>query len=511
MYMASDDIFLSNKNGRIISGSAIKSSSVERSDVAGSKELNLLFDTFSKYNSNESSDTLDAKGLTALYSEFLHAAGEDKILSTEEISKFLSDKNLKGKVSVDAVKQFFDNISDATVVDGIHEAISGPWTSSSIAGHLNSIPPAKMLKVLDMYKKEYNISLLQDICDEYGSFGSTREKYLNIIRDKVAATKTAGNVKEFKDKFDAEIKKMNITIMHSADATRLERIVLSQERYPKPVKRSKEYLDKENRKLIMQMMDNSDYCRTSDDKKRIVDRIMKYSELNNPTDMIKEFTKSSDARVRRAAQNLLNSTFLDYFPIFVASIIAQESQFRETDDNPKTGVFTGNGKGVMQITSAVANEIAANPRHFSSDFIKRLSKYCNVKDTTSIVQAYSKITRQSVIANYDIGTASLRNNLRIYFNRIKDSNKDSPYYKEYMNMKSDLENPATIMQFMAMIYNGNSAPKTDKAHNKLKSQVRYVYARNVIERFRRYTPADVPVRNYFDYNPQTNKFVEVQK
>ena len=127
------------------------------------------------------------------------------------------------------------------------------------------------------------------------------------------------------------------------------------------------------------------------------------------------------------------------------------------------------------------------------------------------MQAYSKITRQSVIANYDIGTAYLRNSLRIYFNRIKDSNKDSPYYKEYMNMKSDLENPATIMQFMAMIYNGNSDPKTDEAHNKSKSQVRYVYARDVIERFKKYTPSDVPVSNYFDYNPKTKKFEIVTK
>ena len=518
--MPGDNIFLSSKNGRVIKGTVLRASSVARSDVAGqSKELNLLFDAYSKHNAGGGQNQIDGYALNFLYHDLSKAAGEDSILTTEEITKYLKDKNLNGKISTKAVQEFISNISDATIVDGIRKALDGLGTSSSLSDYLKSIPPAKMAKVMKMYKSEYNISMVQDICNEIGSFGSTRESYLNIIRDKIAATKPANEAKEFKAKFDAEIKSMDITLFGSADAKKLEQIILDSTSvqsapksiYPKPAKRSAEYLEKENRRLIAQMMNDPKLCRTTDDRKRIVDRIMKYAKLNNPTDLIKEYTKSSDERVRQAAQHLLDSTFLDYFPIFVASIIAQESQFRETDDNPKTGVFIGNGKGVMQITSAVPDEIASKPGHFSSDFIKRLSKYCDVKDTTSIVQAYSKITRQSVIANYDIGTAYLRNSLRIYFNRIKDSNKDSPYYKEYMNMKSDLENPATIMQFMAMIYNGNSDPKTDEAHNKSKSQVRYVYARDVIERFKKYTPSDVPVSNYFDYNPKTKKFEIVTK
>lgn len=512
--MPGDNVFLSSKNGNVIKGSVLKGSSVTRSDVAGtSKELNLLFDVCCKFNSDGGKNQIDSHALNLLFGEFSKAAGDDNILTSQEIAKYLKDKNLNGKVSVKAVEEFFANISDATIVDGIHNAIDGAGTSSSISDCLSSIPPAKMSKVLNMYKKEYKISLVQDICDEFGSFGSTREGYLNIIRDKIAATKNPTEAKGFKAKFDAEIKRMNLTFLSSTDASNLEKIILdaaAKSKYPKPRKRSAQELEKENRKLISQMMNNPDLCRTTDDKNRIVDRIMKYAELNNPRDLIEEYTKSSDARVREAAQNLLNSTFLDYFPTFVASIIAQESQFRETDNDPQTGVFTNSGKGVMQLTSAVAGEIVANPGHFNDDFIKRLGNYCNVKDSTSVKNAYSSTSQRSVVLNYDVGTAVLRNHLRTYFNRIKGS-KDGSCYKEYMNMGVDLANPATIMEIVAMSYNGNSAGKRDDAHDNSLSQVKYVYAREVIERFRTYTPSDVDVNYYFDYNPKTKKFVEVKK
>ena len=165
----------------------------------------------------------------------------------------------------------------------------------------------------------------------------------------------------------------------------------------------------------------------------------------------------------------------------------------------------------MQLTSAVAREIAANPGHFDDNFIKRLKGHCNIGDSTSIKKAFSTTSQRSVALNYDVGTATLKNNLRTFFNRIKEANKNSKYYKEYQNMHVDLTNPATIMEMVAMIYNGNSAPKTDNAHDKTKSEVRYVYARDVIERFKKYTPSDVPVSNYFDYNPKTKKFEIVTK
>ena len=443
--MPGDNIFLSSKNGRVIKGTVLRASSVARSDVAGqSKELNLLFDAYSKHNAGGGQNQIDGYALNFLYHDLSKAAGEDSILTTEEITKYLKDKNLNGKISTKAVQEFISNISDATIVDGIRKALDGLGTSSSLSDYLKSIPPAKMAKVMKMYKSEYNISMVQDICNEIGSFGSTRESYLNIIRDKIAATKPANEAKEFKAKFDAEIKSMDITLFGSADAKKLEQIILDstsvqsapKSKYPKPAKRSAEYLEKENRRLIAQMMNDPKLCRTTDDRKRIVDRIMKYAKLNNPTDLIKEYTKSSDERVR------------------------------ETDDNPKTGVFIGNGKGVMQITSAVPDEIASNPGHFSSDFIKRLKGHCNIGDSTSIKKAFSTTSQRSVALNYDVGTATLKNNLRTFFNRIKESNKNSKYYKEYQNMHVDLTNPATIMEMVAMIYNGNSAPKTDNTHDK---------------------------------------------
>ena len=47
----------------------------------------------------------------------------------------------------------------------------------------------------------------------------------------------------------------------------------------------------------------------------------------------------------------------------------------------------------------------------------------------------------------------------------------------------------------------------DSKYGNAISQVRYIYARDVLMRFKQYTPAGVSVRHYFEYNPKTGKFV----
>ena len=78
-------------------------------------------------------------------------------------------------------------------------------------------------------------------------------------------------------------------------------------------------------------------------------------------------------------------------------------------------------------------------------------------------------------------------------------------------MDVDLVNPATIMEFVAMNYNANSAAKKDPRQDNALSQVNYVFGRDVIERFRLFTPPDVIVRNYFQHNPFTRGFDTITK
>ena len=80
-----------------------------------------------------------------------------------------------------------------------------------------------------------------------------------------------------------------------------------------------------------------------------------------------------------------------------------------------------------------------------------------------------------------------------------------------MDMGVDLVNPATIMEIVAMNYNANPAAKKDPKQDYALSQVNYVYGRDVIERFKLFTPSDVIVRNYFQYNPKTTKFDTITK
>ena len=122
------------------------------------------------------------------------------------------------------------------------------------------------------------------------------------------------------------------------------------------------------------MMNNIKLCYVLFDRDEIANRILKYSEMNNPKKVIESFLDSSDPNVRIAAKNLLDSGFLNYFPLFVASIIAQESQFRE-DDN---AVFGVNGKGVMQLTKSLTDDMIENPGLFNDNFIKRLKKDYNI-------------------------------------------------------------------------------------------------------------------------------------
>ena len=513
--MPGENIFIQNTNGASVKGSILRNSQVERSKIACNKELNILFDYYNKYDASLSKNILDSRGLARAFRDIASASGNDNTLVKEEITKFLKEKNLLGKVSEDTVIEFFAKVGDYSTVNALYNSISGVGMKSVTKDYLKGINSKNIFNILDLYKKENNVSIIQHIANESATLGTTRKSYLNIIRDKIAQTMDGKDASEFVEDFNKITEKMNMTIFSESNASELEELIDLQQikiktteekkkepKYPRPEKKDPATLERLNRSLIAQMMDNGDLCRTDTDKKIIIDRIMKYAKLNNPEKMIARFLKSENPKVRQAAQNLKNSTFLDYFPIFVASIIAQESQFRETDNNPKTGVFTVNGKGVMQITRSLAQDIYDRPQTFDENFLKRLEKIYNCKDSTTLYNALKNEKNVKINLHYDVGTAGLSNKLYTLFFQIADGTFDK--------MKVDMTNPATILEFVAMNYNGNLSGKKDEKHEDSISQVRYVYGRDVIERFRRYTPADVKIRKYFDHNPKTKKFNTVQ-
>ena len=498
--MPGDKLYITNKNGTQLTGSVLRSTKVERSKIASNnKELNLLFDFYNKTSASISKDIINGSAMSRIYRDFALAAGGDSVLSPEEIQEFLKKNELSGKVSEKSVREFLARVSDVSTVNVLYEDLNAIGTKSSFKSHLNSIPSQNMINIMSQFKKEYGVSLVQMIANESGCMGSTREGYLNVIRDKIMATKEKPDAEKFKTGFDKIIGEMDMTIFKEADAAELTKYVekngYPRPKYPAPAKRSAAELEAFNKKVISQLMDSPVLSKNQKNKDKITEKIMKYAKLNNPAEMVKSYLKDSNPQVRQAAQNLINSTYLDYFPIYVACIIAQESKFLEVDDS----IFSPNGQGVMQVTKSLTDDIVERPKIFGDAFIERLKQYnCNPKDSNNIYKTIQGKTKKAVGINYDVGVAGLRSKLETYFQQIKNGT--------YENLGMDLTQPSVMLEFMARNYNGNKAGKKDYQQGGVMSEVREVYGRDVIERFRRCTPPDVFVRDYFQYDPRSKTY-----
>lgn len=99
-----------------------------------------------------------------------------------------------------------------------------------------------------------------------------------------------------------------------------------------------------------------------------------------------------------------------------------------------------------------------------------------------------------------VGLVGLNGKLDAILKRVK-----TRYYEKNFGIKPD--SPEDILELMAMEYNANDDKKRDKKYSNKLSQVRYVYARDVIQRFKQYTPNGVKVNHYFEYNPNSGKFI----
>lgn len=182
---------------------------------------------------------------------------------------------------------------------------------------------------------------------------------------------------------------------------------------------------------------------------------------------------------------------LDYYPTYVASIIAQESQFRTNDPT----IFGENGRGMMQITGGAITEIYNNPSQFDDDYTDELVESFELEEELDYA---IKHDRENVELNLFVGNIVIGGKMHVALKQIKNGS-----ILKGINMNS----PEVFMEYVAMSYNGNSDAKKDKMHGGKLSQVNYVYGRDVILRFKKYTPNDIRVNRYYEYDPDKKRIV----
>ena len=487
---------------------------IQRSDLEGSKFIKLfdfyagedgvldetefgkLFSDIESYSENTEKIVANSKEIMELYES---KDVRDRTFEPDEILRFLKDKKLDKQMKVIDVVEFFNKMSVAYQTEQLNEDISAFAMKSRTLDDLKDVLPENMSSILNAYKSKYGMSMFQHIAIKNGARGSTREEHMNVIRDKLIAQAGLYGVSsdEFKAEFDAEIKNMDMTWLSSTDAPKLDEIVdkflikLAQ----------KEKLYKENKSGIIQMMSDPDLCWTGADKNELANRIISIANKIDFSGMVDEYAKNAKSyKIRNAAKSLQKSKYPDYFPIFMAAIISKESRFREFDD----AIFTKNGQGVMQLTKTLLEDIHLYPSRFDDDFIEHLDNL----GITNIDDHYDALfDKEDSSLNMYTGAAGLKYKMDRTLLRISRGY----YAKNFKGINSSY--PEVIMQLMAMEYNANGNQvtkdeKLSKKHNKtLYAPIRHVYSRDIIERFKKYTPEGVSVKHYYEYNPSTKKLV----
>ena len=460
--------------------------------VLDETEFGKLFSDIESYSVNTADIIANKDVMMRLYES---RDVRNRTFEPDEILRFLKDKGLEKKMSVTDVVEFFNQMTTSYQTEQLHEDISALAMKSQTLGDLKDISPENMTHILSAYKTKYGMSMIQHIAYKDGAWGSTREEHINVIRDKLIEQAELYGVPtdEFKAEFDAEIKNMDLTWFSSGNATKLDEIV---NRFVAKLE-PKEKLYKENKSGILQMMADPDLCWTGADKNELANSIIKYANKVNFGEMIDNLSRTaSNSKIKSAARTLKNSGYADYFPIFMAAIISHETQFREFNDN----IFTKNGRGIMQLTPAMMQDMFANQSMFDDEFMSHLNDM-DISDAVELEDAVCD--RESSDLNMYAGAAGLKYKMSTTLRKIANGSIPNGI---------NMSHPECIMQYMAMEYNGNREADIDNKYPKkngktVYSQVRYVYSRDVIQRFKRFTPAGVVVNNYYEYNPITKKFV----
>lgn len=411
---------------------------------------------------------------------------KNKTLEPFEIQKLLKSKGLSKKVKVGDVLNFLDKLEVNANVKNLGDF----KLNNKAKKELNSIQTQNVADVLTSYKKSNGESIIQHIANRSWALGSKRNDYINIVKNKLIEQAQLNGIdtKDFKKDFDAELKKLDLTLFSKGDTSKLDSLA---DDLVKKIK-SKQDVYKANRGSIASIMANPNECRTDDDKYDLINKIIEYSNQNNPQRTLKNIIATTkDPKIKHDAKMLLNSKMItDYFPTYVASIIAQESQFRGKDD----AVYKNNGQGMMQLTKRGIEDIYVNPENYNSAFVKEItSKY----PTANIL--FNKIQKErNTDLNIKVGTEVISGHIRTILRQISQN-------KLPKNINTDT--PEVIMEFVARSYNGYKAAKQDPKYNNNISTVKNIYGRDVIQRFHEHAPKDANVKKYFEYNPTSKQYI----
>lgn len=487
-YMSgSNEFHVLGKKGLNLS-SQLFNQEVKKSDLSDPALINI----FDAYNKNRD-EKLDSDELSVLFNDIKNAlktangGNQDKILDPAEIQKLLKSKNLDKKLSIGDVLNFLDALEVKNKANNLNGLSCNDKTKSEIS----SIQTQNVADVLSKYASIHGESILQTMANDRWSRGSTRETFMKTVKDKlVENAKLMGiDTKDFETKFDKELKTIDMTLLSTYDTKKLDTLVNN---LVKQIQSKKSHYQKNRNGIVTMMADPKECWNKKDDKYELMNLIYQDAVTYTPEKMLKSIKKDTDnPKIKQMISKLQNSKYLEYYPIYVASIIAQESQFRTND----SAIFTQNGQGIMQLTKNRISDIYNNPFLYDDDYTDELVESFELEE-----ELYSAVRddRSNVELNLFVGNIALGGIMHTALRRMKNGS-----IPPSINMNS----PEAFMQFVAMSYNGNDAAKKDPKFNNKMSQVRYIYGRDVIQRFKKYTPSDIQVNRYFEYNPDKKDFV----
>jgi len=467
---------LLGESGTIIDGAMLSGKNINK-NIFNGKEIK-IFDFYNTNKDGENANFLDENELQKMFSDLL-AADTDKseTFLPVEIKDYINDKIGK-KINASNMVDFLNKIanycnSEELSKNGFEEKI------------LNNISSYEIIDLINNYEKNTGENFIDNL---YDVNWFRRKDLLDILKNKIVECAELRGIdsKDFQEQFDAVVKDSWPIFGAKENAEKMKNVLNNF--IEKIIKKEKLYND--NRNGILNILSDPKLCYSTEDLNPIIDKIMKYSEMYNPKEaLLKSLESNNSSKSKKIMKELLDSKFLDYYPIYIASLIGQESQFREQDEK----VFTKNGQGVMQVTQTIVDDIFNRPGLFDNDFILEIkSKYAN---STELYNAI--IDPENVDLNYKVGAAGLKAKL---FDAIRMVASD-----KYKILKID--SPEKILELTAMNYNSNKDAKKDPTYSNKLSQVRYVYARDILLRFKKYTPSDITIKNYYEYNPTTKKWV----
>lgn len=459
----------------------------EASSEKHNDEIDKVIKSFKKHQQD------DLKALTKELSLEFQLKEVNSSFTPKDIRQFLQERGLEGKVRIVDVANFINRMSLKSNAKDLKNKIQKDDENTLKA--IENLPAENAVAFIQQYGKGlFTNSIFRDI-----KHTDNAEEGFAIVGDKLEQQAVmmglpSDKVKAFREEYnqlaaDGKVKKLNKLV---------DDLAKQLEPYEKTYQ--------ENRNGILTMMANDkltwsnetntknksgNYTNRYDytDKYRQLNDMMYYIQKNNPREMLSGIANDSNNPKAKMARNLLESSYLDHYPIFVASLISQESRYGEHHEQ----LYTVNGQGPMQLTKIMIEDMYNRPGFYDKETIEHLKQTYKTPE-----ELYSKLKDNDTDnkLNLLLGTIGLRAKLNESMGIASRKSGD-------VSRHIDVTKPEALLEFTALNYNGNRR----RSYNGSNSQVRYDYGRDVIKRFDNHLPDDAKVKHYFEYNPKNGRFI----